>query len=278
MQTYERHYLSRGRELQGDEFEQLKASIEKIGVQEPVRLYGGQIIDGWNRYRACTELGVDCPAFDLEPEVDPRDFAASTHMRRNLSASERAILIVEIYDWVPLGANQHKKEGGSNESPSLTNIELASKSGTSLSTINRAKKALSAAPDVVEAVKAGKISAARAADVVSLPATDQLAAAKAVKKTEPEDAPEYDPNDDLRDAIHNLKDENEHLTKLLALEAVPEDDRIEMNDYIDSLNKQIKDLTVERDALKSSRDTYMVENGELKKQCQYLQRQLKKVA
>ena len=276
MKTYERHYLSRGRELQGDEFEQLKASIEKIGVQEPVRLYDGQIIDGWNRYRACTELGVDCPAFDLEPEVDPRDFAASTHMRRNLSASERAILIVEIYDWVPLGENQHKKEGSSYDPPSLTNEELATKSGTSTATIKRAKQVISKSPELVDAVKSGKISVNRA--IESIGSNDPLATKKTVKKSEPEDAPEYDPTDDLRDAIHNLKDENERLTKVLALEAVPEEERIEMNDYIDSLNKQIKDLTVERDSLKSSRDTYMVENGELKKQCQYLQRQLKKAA
>jgi ParB-like chromosome segregation protein Spo0J len=276
MQTYERHYLSRGRELQGDEFEQLKASIKKIGVQEPVRLYDGQIIDGWNRYRACTDLGVDCPAFDIEPEVDPRDFAASTHMRRNLSASERAILIVEIYDWVPLGENQHKKEGGSTDLPSLSNKELATKSGTSEATIKRAKRVMSTSPELVEAVKAGKISVRGA--VESLGSNDPLATKKTAKKSEPEEVPEYDPTDDLRDTIHNIKDENERLTKLLALAAIPEDDRIEMNDYIDSLNKQIKDLTIERDSLKSSRDTYMVENGELKKQCQYLQRQLKKAA
>lgn len=276
MQTYERHYLSRGRELQGDEFEQLKASIEKIGVQEPVRLYDGQIIDGWNRYRACTELGVDCPAFDLEPEVDPRDFAASTHMRRNLSASERAILIVEIYDWVPLGANQHRKEGGSTGLPSLSIEELATKSGTSAMTIKRAKRVMSTSPELADAVKSGKMSVRGA--VKSIDSNNPLATKKTAKKPEPEEVPEYDPTDDLRDAIHNLKDENEHLTKLLALATIPEDDRIDMNDYIDSLNKQIKDLTVERDSLKSSRDTYMVENGELKKQCQYLQRQLKKVA
>jgi ParB-like chromosome segregation protein Spo0J len=276
MQTYERHYLSRGRELQGDEFEQLKASIKKIGVQEPVRLYDGQIIDGWNRYRACTDLGVDCPAFDIEPEVDPRDFAASTHMRRNLSASERAILIVEIYDWVPLGANQHKKEGRPMEPPSLSNEDLAIKSGTSATTIKRAKQVVSASPDLAEAVKSGKISVRRAAD--SIGSNKPPTAKQTAKKPEPEEVPEYDPTDDLRDTIHNIKDENERLTKLLALEAVPEEERIEMNDYIDSLNKQIKDLTVERDSLKSSRDTYMVENGELKKQCQYLQRQLKKAA
>lgn len=276
MKTYERHYLSRGREITGDEFNELKASIQKIGVQEPVRLYDGQIIDGWNRYRACTELGVDCPAFDLEADVDPRDFAASTHMRRNLSASERAMLIVEIYDWVPHGTNQHKKEEGSFEPSSLTNSELAIKSGTSKATVKRAKKALSAAPEVVEAVKSGEITVDRAAKVASLPKEKQLKAAK-----EPEQKPEddeYDPADELNHSIDMLTDENERLTKLLALSTVPEEDRIELNDYIDNLTKEIKSLTIEVNAVKSSRDTLMVENGELKKQCQYLQRQLKKVA
>lgn len=275
MKTYERHYLSRGREIQGDEFEQLKLSIQKIGVQEPVRLYDGQIIDGWNRYRACTELGVDCPAFDLEPDVDPRDFAASTHMRRNLSASERAILIVEIYEWMPAKTNQYTKEVGSAEPTTFSNEDLAAKSGTSKSTIKRAKRALSAAPEVVEAVKSGEISVERAAKVAGMSKDKQLSAAKEPVVSDDE---EYDPSDELNHTIDMLRDENERLTKLLALASVPEEDRIELNDYIDNLIKEIKSLTIEVNAVKSSRDTLMVENGELKKQCQYLQRQLKKVA
>ncbi len=45
--------------MDADDFQSLKDSIENIGVQNPITLYDGMVIDGWHRYTAATELGMD---------------------------------------------------------------------------------------------------------------------------------------------------------------------------------------------------------------------------
>ena len=44
--------------MNAEEFEQLKADIEKNGLMEDIWLYQGKIIDGRNRYLACHATGV----------------------------------------------------------------------------------------------------------------------------------------------------------------------------------------------------------------------------
>lgn len=38
--------------MQSDEFQALVDSIESIGVQNPITLLDGMVIDGWHRYKA----------------------------------------------------------------------------------------------------------------------------------------------------------------------------------------------------------------------------------
>ena len=47
-------------EMQADDYERLKADIAANGYDEnmPITVYQGDIIDGWNRYRACNELNA----------------------------------------------------------------------------------------------------------------------------------------------------------------------------------------------------------------------------
>ena len=56
------------------DFQALKDSIESIGVQNPIVLFEGMVLDGWHRYRAAKETISQCPAVDLADDVDPKDF------------------------------------------------------------------------------------------------------------------------------------------------------------------------------------------------------------
>jgi hypothetical protein len=77
-QTYIQHPLSAVYPpLSASEFQSLKDSIDNIGVQNPITLYQGQIIDGWHRYCAAKELGMSCPTKELGGDVDLRDYAKS---------------------------------------------------------------------------------------------------------------------------------------------------------------------------------------------------------
>ena len=70
---YQQHPLSAAFPAIGaDDFQALKDSIENIGVQNPITLFEGMVIDGWHRYTAANDLGMHCPAVELG-NVDPRD-------------------------------------------------------------------------------------------------------------------------------------------------------------------------------------------------------------
>jgi hypothetical protein len=81
-----------GRESRG-----LEADILARGLQEPIVIYEGRILDGRNRYLACRKQGVP-PSFKvLPPGTDPLDFVfgANSH-RRHPSPSQRALVAARL--------------------------------------------------------------------------------------------------------------------------------------------------------------------------------------
>lgn len=75
--------------LEGGEFEQFKADIAQNGLEEPIWLYEGKVLDGRNRYRACKALGVE-PAYRRYEGDDPEAFVISMNLhRRHLDRETR---------------------------------------------------------------------------------------------------------------------------------------------------------------------------------------------
>jgi ParB-like chromosome segregation protein Spo0J len=182
--------------MQADEFQSLVDSIGSIGVQNPITLLDGMVIDGWHRYKAATSLGMDCPTVELD-DTDPRDFVlAQNKSRRNLTASQRANAVTAVYQWAPA----HREKKGAVAAPLLkTNAELAVIAGTGVRSIQQAKTVHSSGvKEVQEAVKTGTVSVEVAAAVAKLPAKEQQKVAakgpeamrQAAKPTNPE--PEHD--------------------------------------------------------------------------------------
>ena len=77
--------------------------------------------------------------------------------------------------------------------------------------------------------------------------------------------------------IEALIDENDQLTKKLAVATLPVEDQDSGARLIDDLRAEIKLLTVELQSMRESRDRYQWENAELKKQVAAQQKQLKKL-
>jgi hypothetical protein len=74
-------------------FAELVADVKKNGLREKITLYGGKILDGCNRYRACCEAGID-PGFMIEVGDgridDPVAYVISKNIhRRHLNAEDR---------------------------------------------------------------------------------------------------------------------------------------------------------------------------------------------
>ena len=273
--------------MSADDFQALKDSIEAIGVQNPVTLFEGMVIDGWHRYSAAESLGMECPSKEMPAWVDPVAFVrAQNKDRRHLPLSAWALIEVSLSSWRPAG-QQNKAE--LNSALARTSKEMGDAVGVTERTIRQAKVVhAGAAPEVVEAVKRGDIGLPKAAAIAKLPADQQAAAInkptpKPAKKKPAQPAnPAPDNSDQLAEAhnaITDLAAENERLTDRLAVEAMDasEEEKTAAAEIIADLRHQVKTLTAELDAMRISRDSFQAENSELMKQVTRNQRELKKL-
>lgn len=161
------------------EFQALKDSIDNIGVQNPITLYEGMVIDGWHRYSACVELGMPCPESQLG-DVDPVDFVrAQNKERRHLSVGAWALIEAELWDWRAAGRPAVDKGAPGAPFPP-TVAKMAEAAGASVRTMKQAGKVKrEAAPEIKEAVKSGAVSLKDAHAISDLPKEEQAALAAA---------------------------------------------------------------------------------------------------
>jgi len=99
-------------------------------------------------------------------------------------------------------------------------------------------------------------------------------AEKKEPKVKEVEAEEHDPT---KEVIDELVERNAQLEKRLAvelMEATPEE-KAKAKDLIEELQEQVKQLTIENQALSVSRDTFQAENAQLKRQVKMLQKKLK---
>lgn len=161
----ERHPLSA---LWGDmpegEYRELVVSVSTVGLIER-RIYtlDGMVLDGWHRYRACSELGqMDWLVHVPYEGKDPAGFViARNATRRHQSAMDRARAVVASRAWAPEGNPDFVPtsettpnggvvpEGGPPQETAQvrTEPEMATEAGVSVRTIQRAK-AEARQPDV----------------------------------------------------------------------------------------------------------------------------------
>ena len=145
-----------------EEFEGLCDSLRKIGLQRPITLYEGKILDGRNRYNACRKLGLGTeekrlwyPFVHFEDRPYPEGVTwpqAATAlvitkniMRRNLTPDQRAMIAAELYAKLP-----RRQHGGDRKSNSLASeleklptadsqkVAVASQLGVSVKHVERA--------------------------------------------------------------------------------------------------------------------------------------------
>jgi hypothetical protein len=174
--TYTQHPLSAAfPPMSAEDFQALTDSIDIIGVQNPITLFDGMVIDGWHRYSAALQLGMDCPTVELG-DVDPREFVmAQNKARRHTTQAQLAMATTSVYAWRPVGNPSFAKLH--TECAIKTIAEMAEIAGVHRNTIVQAQSVqTSAAPEVQEAVKRGDIGLPKAAAIAKMPPTEQAAA------------------------------------------------------------------------------------------------------
>ena len=198
--NYERHYFSScWPDITGEDYEHLKDSIHLSGLRDAITLYEGQILDGWNRYRACNDM--EMPAHYVEFEGTPDEaeqFVQDKHNRRSLTLTQRLTCIGLM--------RQRPKVGRPNNTAGpavLTAKDMAKKAGSGLRYAEHVSQAISkGAPELVASMKAGKVGAEKAAAISKLPQSEQAAAIdkplpKQFKPVEEEGAPDQDEFDSV---------------------------------------------------------------------------------
>lgn len=110
--------------MDAEEYEALKDDIQKNGYREdlPIIIYNGGIIDGWNRYRACKDLGVT-PKVKMFRGNDQEaiEYIMSSNKRRNLTSSQRAAIAVEAEAVVKAIEEQVEKERRAKQAENYKN-------------------------------------------------------------------------------------------------------------------------------------------------------------
>jgi hypothetical protein len=128
--------------LGDDDLDDLAADIKANGLQHPIIVKDGQLIDGRNRAEACKRAGVEPRIEELDGQ-DPIAYIISNNItRRHLTKGQRAMAIAKIY---PDAATLKRKGAGS----------LQTKEHTNAGTISQARTVLAWLPQVADAVLAG---------------------------------------------------------------------------------------------------------------------------
>lgn len=125
--------------LPEDELEDLAEDIKTNGLQHPIVVKDGELIDGRNRLAACELAGVE-PSYEELDSQDPVAYILSANLaRRHMSKGQRAMAGVWAYDGV------------------IKQEDTARVVGVDQGYVSRARQVLDADPDLADQVLAGII-------------------------------------------------------------------------------------------------------------------------
>jgi hypothetical protein len=162
-------------EASQEDFDRLVEDIKNKGYDHkfPVVLFEMEILDGWNRFRACEKLGVQCPKVTFTgSESEAIDYMMRTNKRRNLNKGQWATIAVEAEDIMSalrdaakarqgkrsdLTSDKKLSEVKKHQHGEKTATKAAELFNTNRTYINQAAKVKAEAPEAFEKVKAGKM-------------------------------------------------------------------------------------------------------------------------
>ncbi len=179
--------------LSNDELNVLADDIKANGLEVPITLFEGKILDGRNRFQACMIADVDATFVEYTGD-DPLQFVVSHNLhRRHLNESQRAMAAARIANgsWGGYrGANG--KIASCTERTQKNAADMLNVSERSVRSANKVKN--NAVPEVIKAVESGKVPVSLAAVLADAPAEKQkeviakddkkaiLAASKEIRK------------------------------------------------------------------------------------------------
>lgn len=168
--------------LTGQQYEKFRADIKQRGLQQPIVLYEGKILDGRNRYRACKAEGLLFETVQWENGGDPIEYVKSANLHRlHLKTSQRAMVAARIRKYHDKQAEK-RMLAGKKQDP-VENLPqgqgkardqagaVVKVSGRSVDSATRVLDM--GVPELIEAVDRGDLAVSRAAEIAKLPKARQ---------------------------------------------------------------------------------------------------------
>jgi len=261
--------------MAGAEFEALKADIKANGLRQPIVTHNGMILDGGNRYAACMAVGVKPLMTEYTGSNLVTYVMSANFHRRHLSAGQQAAIVASATDWAKAQTHGGDRKADQQSLASLETVKgRAALSGAGTTAQKQADKLAREKPEVAKQVAQGEKSLYQA--------VKESKPQKAEPKLKPQ--PVADPAlvaklEDTQQAVAILSEDNDRLSDRLAVAAMDatEEERAAAAETIAQLRSRVRALEIEMDAVKSSRDSLMRENNELKNQCARQRKQLDKL-
>lgn len=154
-----------------DEFSILCESVKAQGIRQPVETYNGEVIDGRNRQLAGIATGKDVPYCELEGEWPTDKLAryswSANYERRHLNPSQKGLAASRMREYL----------AGVGDKVKIA----AAATGASERMVKRTSRILEqGAPELVQAVESGTVTADDAEKILSFPIAQQVERVAAV--------------------------------------------------------------------------------------------------
>lgn len=161
--------------IEGDEYEALKTDIREHGLLNAIELLDDEIIEGRNRYRACSDVGVE-PKFVqaiLPDGMGPTEYAVSKNvLRRHLRPDQLAMLAQDLRPKLEEEAKARQLAGVAPESGTAsengrqrapaTRERLAETFHVGKDKVDGAKKVYTKSRKIAAKVRSGEMTLAKA--------------------------------------------------------------------------------------------------------------------
>jgi ParB-like chromosome segregation protein Spo0J len=159
-----------------EELKELATSIGANGLQVPIVLLDGKILDGRRRAHACEMAGVEPRYTELPSGTDPYEFVAAMNIhRRHLDKSQRALIAEKM--WTMKHGGDRKSYQVVDRRLDTTRERAAQIMNVGLSSVERVRRTRkNGVPEVIEAMEKGVITVDAASKITALPKEEQATA------------------------------------------------------------------------------------------------------
>ena len=174
------------------ELQELVDDIKANGLQNPVILHEGKVLDGRNRLTACKKAKVEPRFVEWDGDGSPLEWVISQNLvRRHLTASQRAVIandLLPLYEKEAKDRQRLSRGRGKKGTNSQADLSVSGKAATvaarmahtNATYVEAVKRIGKKAPELVEEIRIGRINVPDAQKLADLPKRERTKLLKMV--------------------------------------------------------------------------------------------------